>query len=191
MVDVTNHMPGHDESIHWHGVLQRGTPWMDGVPYITQCPIHSGSTFRYAFCAMDPGTHYWHSHHGHQKVDGIFGSLIVRNWKEKEPNADQYQCDIKEHVIVINDWFHYPASMMVPGLQNISQIPVSYMINGRGPYRDAKTGTRTRVPLSVFRMDCSKCSSYRFRVINSDSSVCPISFRVSCSIYTEIMFASI
>ncbi len=34
-------------SIHWHGVLQEGTPFMDGVSMITQCPILSNTYFQY------------------------------------------------------------------------------------------------------------------------------------------------
>lgn len=34
-------------SIHWHGLSQRGTPFMDGVSMITQCPINSHSYFEY------------------------------------------------------------------------------------------------------------------------------------------------
>jgi len=51
-------------SIHWHGHHQRGTPYMDGVPYITQCPIPPKSSFRYHYTADTPGTHFWHSHSG-------------------------------------------------------------------------------------------------------------------------------
>lgn len=36
-------------SIHWHGLYQNGTNWMDGAPGITQCPIASGGSFRYEF----------------------------------------------------------------------------------------------------------------------------------------------
>lgn len=46
-VTVHNRITGPEEgtTIHWHGQLQRGTPWMDGVPSVTQCPIAPGSTF--------------------------------------------------------------------------------------------------------------------------------------------------
>ncbi|KAL9101310.1 MAG: hypothetical protein Q9163_003422 [Psora crenata] len=37
--------PKEGTAIHWHGQLQRGTPWMDGVPGVTQCPIAPGSDF--------------------------------------------------------------------------------------------------------------------------------------------------
>ena len=34
-------------SIHWHGILQKGSPYMDGVSMITQCPINAHTTFQY------------------------------------------------------------------------------------------------------------------------------------------------
>lgn len=48
VVDVENHMEGMEVTIHWHGILQKGTQYYDGVPFITQCPIQQGNTFRYA-----------------------------------------------------------------------------------------------------------------------------------------------
>lgn len=64
VVDVINQVPGKSASIHWHGLLQRKTPWMDGVSMVTQCPITTGQTFRYYFEADNSGTYFWHSHTG-------------------------------------------------------------------------------------------------------------------------------
>lgn len=52
-VTVTNNITGPEEgtSLHWHGFLQKGTPYEDGVPGITQCPIPPGQTFTYSFNA--------------------------------------------------------------------------------------------------------------------------------------------
>lgn len=33
-------------TLHWHGLLQKGYQYYDGVPMVTQCPIMAGSTFR-------------------------------------------------------------------------------------------------------------------------------------------------
>lgn len=180
VVDIKNRMPGSEDTIHWHGVLQHGTPWMDGVAYVTQCPIHSENTFRYVFAVTkkDTGTQYWHSHTGHHKVNGLFGAVIVRD--PKDPNYYTYECDKKEHTIVINDWYHILSDDLVPGLQNTSQVARSVLINGRGQYRNPQTNQLTKVPLSVFRMNCNKCKSYRFRLISSLSGVCPFQFQVGC-----------
>lgn len=47
VVDVENHMEGMEVTIHWHGIHQRGSQYYDGVPFVTQCPIQQGNTFRY------------------------------------------------------------------------------------------------------------------------------------------------
>lgn len=47
-------------SIHWHGLTQRGTPYMDGVSMVTQCPINGHTFFDYKFTAKNYGTHFWH-----------------------------------------------------------------------------------------------------------------------------------
>lgn len=64
VVDVVNRIAAHTISIHWHGISQETTPWMDGVPMVTQCPIHSRNTFRYEFPATHSGTFWYHSHEG-------------------------------------------------------------------------------------------------------------------------------
>lgn len=64
VVDVQNRLSGSSVTIHWHGLHQTETPWMDGVPMVTQCPIHEMNTFRYVFNARQAGTFYWHAHTG-------------------------------------------------------------------------------------------------------------------------------
>ena len=38
---------GESTTIHWHGILQNGSPYMDGAGMITQCAIHPHSSFEY------------------------------------------------------------------------------------------------------------------------------------------------
>ena len=44
----------------------------------------------------------YHSHSGIQRGDGIFGAIIVR--EKEDPNANMYNNDLPEHVILFNDW---------------------------------------------------------------------------------------
>jgi FtsP/CotA-like multicopper oxidase with cupredoxin domain len=50
-VAVTNNLTSEGTSLHWHGFLQTGTPFYDGTPGVTQCPIAPGKTFTYRFRA--------------------------------------------------------------------------------------------------------------------------------------------
>lgn len=38
---------------------------------MTQCPIIPGETFTYKFKATELGTHWYHSHSGVQRTEGI------------------------------------------------------------------------------------------------------------------------
>ena len=48
-IHLKNNLLSDSVTIHWHGLHQKGTPHMDGVGYISQCPIAAGQTFTYKF----------------------------------------------------------------------------------------------------------------------------------------------
>lgn len=79
-----------------------------------------------------PGTYFWHSHSGIQRMDGVFGALVIRQDDAAEPHLGLYEHDLPEHTIIINDWLvelsinrfthhHHaggdnkPASMLING----------------------------------------------------------------------------
>ncbi|KAJ8873342.1 hypothetical protein PR048_026976 [Dryococelus australis] len=64
VADVWNRVPGQQLSVHWPGLRQSGTPHMDGVPMVTQCPVPANSRYRYVTRAADPGTHLYRAHSG-------------------------------------------------------------------------------------------------------------------------------
>lgn len=80
-IDVENRL---DEAsiVHWHGL--RVPNRFDGVPYLTQPPIHSGETFRYELTSADAGTYWYHPHCNtlDQMARGLTGLLVV---EEAEP----------------------------------------------------------------------------------------------------------
>ena len=77
-VNVLNKLASETVSIHWHGMHQRNSHWMDGVEHVTQCGISPETSFTYIFQATQSGTHWYHSHSGAQRTEGLFGALIVR-----------------------------------------------------------------------------------------------------------------
>ena len=77
IVHVFNQLLDVGITIHWHGLSQLGSPWMDGVGFVTQPPIDAGASFDYIFKAEPSGTHWYHSHIGSQKSDGLFGGLVI------------------------------------------------------------------------------------------------------------------
>lgn len=48
VVDVLN-MAQNATAMHWHGIFQNGTNFMDGATGATQCPIPPGQSFQYRF----------------------------------------------------------------------------------------------------------------------------------------------
>lgn len=137
-VDVINQMMGESTTIHWHGMHQTDTPFMDGVPMITQCPIPPHTTFRYTFTADHEGTHWWHSHTGMQRSDGALGALIVRKPREQMPPviSGLYQYDLPTHTIIIQDWEHISAVSSFSSFHHSigDNKPKNILINARGKY---------------------------------------------------------
>ncbi|XP_055854376.1 uncharacterized protein LOC129918065 [Episyrphus balteatus] len=177
IVDVVNNAHGTAATIHWHGLHMRDTPFMDGVPYTTQCPIPFASTFRYTFSASEAGTHFYHSHSGHHKVNGQYGALIVRETYFEGAHSSEYDFDLPEHYILISDWMHDYGEQLFPGLPSTGGIfPNSLLINGRGTYINPRTLNHTKVPVTKYLVKPGK--KYRFRIINSISHACPVQLQV-------------
>ncbi|GEQ68782.1 hypothetical protein JCM33374_g2451 [Metschnikowia sp. JCM 33374] len=77
-VKVVNHLQV-SVSLHFHGVLQLGTPWADGVPGITQNPVASGENYTYTFQVRGQSGAFWyHSHFRGYSSDGLYGLIYVR-----------------------------------------------------------------------------------------------------------------
>jgi len=61
-----------------HGILQFLTPWSDGPEFVTQCPIHSGSSYTYKFnLTGQEGTLWWHAHSSFLRAT-VYGALFIR-----------------------------------------------------------------------------------------------------------------
>ncbi|XP_060580427.1 uncharacterized protein LOC132737186 isoform X1 [Ruditapes philippinarum] len=91
----------HTDSVtmHFHGLHQRESPWMDGVAFVTQCPILPGQSFVHRFKAYPPGTAMYHAHIGDQRSMGLYGPVIVR--PTKNPVIED-----NEIIISLQDWNH-------------------------------------------------------------------------------------
>lgn len=141
-MDVINELMGESTTIHWHGMHQKETPYMDGVPQVTQCPIAPHTTFRYEFRADHEGTHWWHSHIGVQRSDGALGALVVRRPIAEVPAivSRLYDHDLPAHMMIIQDWEHASAVATFSSFHHSigDNKPQNLLINGRGKYLDTK-----------------------------------------------------
>jgi FtsP/CotA-like multicopper oxidase with cupredoxin domain len=180
IVEVINEIEGSDTAIHWHGIDQSKSPFMDGVPYVTQCPIHFGSSFRYEFEISQTGTFFYHSHAGHQKANGIYGAFVVRGDEDDE----FFDIDLPEHVVVLSDWMNSLTENYFPGVRTETSHPDSLLINGRGRFYDPTTNSTADAPLSMFHVDQGK--RFKFRIIGASSGVCPLKFQIEDHNFTVI-----
>eukprot|EP00057_Strongylocentrotus_purpuratus_P031127 XP_783673.3 PREDICTED: laccase-4-like [Strongylocentrotus purpuratus] len=192
IVEVNNELDDAEGvTIHWHGLLQRGTPYMDGANLITQCPIQASASFTYNFLADRAGTHWWHAHAGFQRSDGLFGPFIVREPEEDNPHSALYDYDLHEHTAMISDWMHETAIevFVLEHHVDVNDDPRSILVNGKaqlGGFTDENNGTSHATPREVFEVEEGK--RYRFRLISTATG--GEAFRVSVDNHTLTIIAS-
>jgi len=136
-VTVTNKIADGDfTTVHWHGMEQRGTPYSDGVPAITQCLIAQETTMVYTFLADRGGTFWYHGHYSEQYPDGLYGSLIIDDDDHATFAAAgaPYAVDSDVWTWLIADWYNVPATSLLP--QYLSPpsggdepMPDAYVVN--------------------------------------------------------------
>ncbi|KAI0402450.1 multicopper oxidase-domain-containing protein [Xylaria palmicola] len=160
--------PPEGTAIHWHGFLQTRTPWEDGTPGVTQCPIAPGKSYTYKFRAELYGTSWYHSHYSAQYSGGLFGPIVVYG-----PKNAQYDIDLGP--IMVNDWWHTDyysvvKQVMAPGFQG-RVFSDNNLINGRMNFNcsTVAAGDTTKCTnnagLSKFKFQAGK--RHRLRFINS------------------------
>jgi iron transport multicopper oxidase len=55
VVNVFNQLGNESTSLHFHGLFQNGTSYMDGPSTVTQCAIPPGAGLTYNFTVEQPG----------------------------------------------------------------------------------------------------------------------------------------
>ncbi|KDN38419.1 hypothetical protein RSAG8_09513, partial [Rhizoctonia solani AG-8 WAC10335] len=173
IVNVQNDM-SLGTTIHWHGLFQNSTPWMDGPAGITQCPIPAGSSFTYQFTINGQyGTYWWHAHASTQLADGIHGPLIIHSPDDPLKRGVDYD---EDQILVVADWYHDTSSVITSALLSsagyhgsiAAPSPNSALINGQGIWDCATYGNSstcfTQTPLEIQVVPNKK---YRFRLINT------------------------
>lgn len=172
LVNVTNEL-SEPTTMHWHGIYQNGTNWMDGSTGITQCPIPAGGSFLYNFTVEGQyGTYWYHSHYSTQYTDGVVGPLIVHSPTEATIQKT-YDFD---QIILLQDWYHNPTDTLLSdylasGNENAEPIPDNGLIQGTNYFNCSSYGAdsgydcndnSTRAIFSVI-----PDKAYRLRFINT------------------------
>ena len=166
--------PGEGLSMHWHGLDQRGTPWMDGVAALSHCPIAPGSNFTYIFRADHYGTTWYHSHYSAQYSAGIVGPMVIHG-----PVQTGAAYDVDLGPILVSDWYHDSYETIVTEINaggNTSPQTAyrpfsdSNLVQGKGYYPCANVtdgASCGNAGLSTFEFTAGK--AYRLRFVNTGS----------------------
>lgn len=156
---VQNNLLNEAITIHWHGIDQLGWPAMDGVAFVTQCPILPGQYFNYTFQPRFSGTYWYHSHVGNQRDMGLFGAFIVLEHNEDIPIKNQ-------HLVMLQEWNHVYGSttLLKANLEKAFIQPHSILINGKGDFEN------NNAPLQVYEVNRHLREKHLFRIIGVGST---------------------
>ncbi|KAI1158076.1 multicopper oxidase-domain-containing protein [Nemania serpens] len=155
-------------ALHWHGIFQNGTNWMDGAAGVTQCPIAPGQSYQYKFNVTgQSGTYFYHGHQGVQALDGLVGPMVVHSRREA---GRPYSSD---RVVMLQDWWYDPASglmrhVLSPGVED-EPVPNTALMNGvnQAVCSDHPLRNCTEVGAALLpHLDMTHGERHRIRFIN-------------------------
>ncbi|XP_053987926.1 uncharacterized protein LOC128881170 [Hylaeus volcanicus] len=147
-----NRLGSQEFSLHWHGLQQRGTAHMDGVPMITQCSILPFGGFRYNLKPETTGTYMYYAHLVSQQADGVYGSLTVRG-PQDDPSL--------ERMLLLSS---RPPTLLSRHSHLHPPTPTELLLNGQS------NGT-------ILKVDHG--GQYLLRLINANAYNCPVRLSIS------------
>ncbi|KAI1167775.1 Cupredoxin [Nemania serpens] len=108
VVNLFNKLGNETTGIHFHGINQIDSNYMDGSVGSSQCPLLPNYSITYSFTANEAGTYWYHSHNMGQYPDGFRGPLIIHN--PQDPYLSDYDVDI---LLTVSDWYHDQSPTLV------------------------------------------------------------------------------
>ncbi|TVY44289.1 oxidoreductase [Lachnellula subtilissima] len=163
--------PAEGTALHWHGLLQKGSPWFDGVPAVQQCPIAPGASFTYTFKADLYGSSWYHSHYSAQLAGGLFGPMIIHG-----PTNAPYDIDLGP--VMLSDYYHTEYFKLVQGAMasvtdaNFNPAPASdnNLINGKMNFNCSTVAVGDNTPCSsnagISKFKFTSGKTHRLRLMN-------------------------
>lgn len=136
MVIHVNNRIDEPTSIHWHGIHQNTTQYMDGVPGFTQCAIPPGGSFTYRFpLEKERGTYWYHAHFGNTMSDGLIGAFLVH--APDDPLAESFDDD---QMLYVADYWEDDSETIVHAAKSPDgyrgcapvDVPDAVILNGVG-----------------------------------------------------------
>ncbi|KAI1824594.1 Cupredoxin [Xylaria intraflava] len=108
IINLLNKLGNETTGMHFHGINQIDSNFMDGAVGSSQCPLPPNYSMTYSFKANEAGTYWYHSHSMGQYPDGFRGPLIVHNLDD--PYLDDYHADV---ILTMSDWYHSESPSLV------------------------------------------------------------------------------
>ncbi|CAN6471494.1 unnamed protein product [Victoria cruziana] len=130
VIHVKNLSP-YNMTIHWHGIFQTFSCWMDGPSYVTQCPLLPGKNYTHRFDVTgQEGTLWYHAHVSWLRAT-VYGAIILR---PRHRRSYPFPKPHREFPIVLGEWWNanvvdVEAEALAYGLApNLSD---AFTINGK------------------------------------------------------------
>ncbi|CAD5218067.1 unnamed protein product [Bursaphelenchus xylophilus] len=102
---VINRLDSEAITLHVHGMDKKNMWYTDGVAFVQQCPVTSGSSHSYRFIADTPGTMWYHGHLNNDRGDGLLGGFVVQTEDEKIKRIDGSFVEAeREYMMILQDW---------------------------------------------------------------------------------------
>merc|ERR1712000_131312 len=140
---VQNNLPV-EQTIHWHGLLQRGTPGMDGVPGVTQFPIPPQGNFTYRFSTgSEYGIYWYHSHFRAYYNDAARGPLLMTDWYHRLSDV------IYDEYFTTGAFPQCVDSLLANGYGRVQCLPESILQAGPGLGLESIVASDPHDPLST------------------------------------------
>ncbi|KAI1133381.1 multicopper oxidase [Nemania abortiva] len=108
IVNLLNKLGNETTGLHFHGINQINSNFMDGAVGSSQCPLPPNYSMSYSFIANEAGTYWYHSHSMGQYPDGFRGPLIIHN--PQDPYIGDYDSDF---ILSVSDWYHAQSQSLV------------------------------------------------------------------------------
>lgn len=174
-VNVHNAITGPEEptTLHWHGLNMPNTPWFDGIPITSQCPITPGYNPTYRFRADEYGTSWYHSHVVAHCAQGLAGPIVIHGPSEHV----EYDDDLGP--VLVSDWYHKDHTELAdialgPAVEpnDIRPLADSNLLAGAGRSRCANItgGAPCTEDVSAKRWAVETGKTYRLRLVNGGSA---------------------
>mmetsp|Transcript_4056 Transcript_4056/g.5700 ORF Transcript_4056/g.5700 Transcript_4056/m.5700 type:complete len:681 (-) Transcript_4056:521-2563(-) len=139
---VINNLYDTHTVVHLHGMTQFGTPFSDGVPFVSQCLISNSpgnNSFTYLFTPEKAGTYWYHAHHRMQYSDGLYGPLVVFDPAENsifESLGSPYGVEDPKWILMFADWYDVPAEQLMndylsPASGGDEPVPDAFTVNNQ------------------------------------------------------------